>query len=85
MTQDIVSQVNPHVNMMLGSDSGERFSLFRRAFRAISSDVIQRLRFLAKLNLLPAMFGSVSISTTGDMMMAQRYTGDVSTPPRPYP
>ena len=28
------------------------------------------------------MFGSVSISTTGDMMMAQRYTGDVSTPPR---
>ena len=23
MTQDIVSQVNPHVNMMLGSDSGE--------------------------------------------------------------
>ena len=23
VTQDIVSQVNPHVNMMLGSDSGE--------------------------------------------------------------
>ena len=29
VTQDIVSQVNPHVAMMIGSDSGERFSLFR--------------------------------------------------------
>ena len=82
VTQDIVSQVNPHVAMMIGSDSGERFSLFRASFRAISSDVLQRLRFLAKLNLLPAMFGSVSISTTGDMMMAQRYTGDVTILPR---
>ena len=44
--------------------------------------MLQRLRFLAKLNLLPAMFGSVSISTTGDMMMAQRYTGDVTILPR---
>ena len=82
VTQDIVSQVNPHVAMMICSDSGERFSLFRASFRAISSDVLQRLRFLAKLNLLPAMFGSVSISTTGDMMMAQRYTGDVTILPR---
>ena len=30
-------------------------------FPTLTSDVIQRLRFLAKLNLLPAMFGSVSI------------------------
>ena len=40
--------------MMIGSDSGERFSLFRASFRAISSDVLQRLRFLAKLNLCAA-------------------------------
>ena len=82
MTQDIVSQVNPHVAMLIEAGSGERYRLFRTSFRALSSDVLARLRFLAKLRLLPAMFGGDAISTTVSGAMAQRYTGDVTILPR---
>ena len=44
VTQDVVSQVNPHVALLIEAGSGERWSLFRSSFRALASDVLQAAR-----------------------------------------
>ena len=62
---------------MLHSRKGERYSLIHRVQQHILADVLHRLRSLAKLRLLPAMYGP-DISAA----MQQKYTGDVTIVPR---
>ena len=80
VTQDIVSQVNPHVVAWLDqhAEVAAQFNVFRRLESYFSSDVLHRLQGLAKLRLLPAMFGSDLKS----MAFRQRYRGDVTVLPR---
>lgn len=77
VTQNVVSQVNPHVSATAHGRTKQAYSAFRRGQRALSSEVLYRLRILAQLRLLPAMYGR-DISAA----MTQRYTGDVTILPR---
>jgi predicted acylesterase/phospholipase RssA len=77
VTQNVVSQVNPHVVAMIHSRKGARYSMLHNLQQYISADVLHRLRSLAKLRLLPAMYGPDLTAA-----MQQRYTGDVTVVPR---
>lgn len=75
VTQDIVSQVNPHISFTF-SGQAAKFGWFRRLESALSADVLHRLRTLAKLRMLPAIYGA-------DIKQAvkQKYSGDVTILP----
>lgn len=55
VTQDIVSQVNPHIVATFTSHTAKVHSIFRRLESALLEDVLHRLRTLAKLQMLPAI------------------------------
>jgi len=79
VTQTIVSQVNPHVVLTMKRHKGRATnSAFRRIESALSADVIYRLQMLAKLRLLPAMYGQ----DLKAIALKQKYTGDVTILPR---
>ncbi len=70
VAQDIVSQVNPHVvAMLLKEDSKD--GGFRRLQSGLFSGVLHRLRSLAKLRLLPSMYGS-DLSQAAAVTLMQR-------------
>ena len=77
VTQNIVSQVNPHIVATMNSNRSNAYSWFRRGQAVLSAEVLHRLRIIAKLRLLPAMFGRDITAA-----MTQRYTGDVTIVPR---
>ena len=80
VTQDIVSQVNPHVVAMLHSrqpGASAAYSPLHRVQQHFLGDVLHRLKYLARLRLLPAMYGQDITAA-----MEQRYTGDVTIVPR---
>ncbi|KAL1515922.1 hypothetical protein AB1Y20_002536 [Prymnesium parvum] len=76
VTQDIVSQVNPHIVATFNSHTAKVHGSFRRLESALTEDVLHRLRTLAKLRMLPAIYGA-------DIKQAvkQKYTGDVTILP----
>mmetsp|Transcript_1895 Transcript_1895/g.5176 ORF Transcript_1895/g.5176 Transcript_1895/m.5176 type:complete len:643 (+) Transcript_1895:1098-3026(+) len=78
VTQTVVSQVNPHVVLTMSKHRGSGFSLFHRLESALSADVLHRLQILAKLRLLPAMYGHDIKS----IALKQKYTGDVTILPK---
>lgn len=55
VTQDIVSQVNPHIVPTFNTHSAKVHISFRRLESALTGDVLHRLRMLAKLHMLPAI------------------------------
>ena len=71
-----LSQVNPHIVATFNGHTAKVHSSFRRLESALSGDVLHRLRTLARLRMLPAIYGA-------DIKRAvkQRYTGDVTILP----
>ncbi len=80
VTQTVVSQVNPHIAIALSRKNpnhGAPFNALRRLEAALSYDIMSRLQILAKLRLLPAMYGP----DLKGLFLRQKYTGDVTILP----
>ena len=85
VTQDIVSQVNPHVVPLLSKlgDSKHHgaFNWLRHAELALLPTMLEGMRALSSMQLLPAMFGSSNASKSTTLELNQKYSGAQQSPP----
>ena len=81
-----VSQVNPHVVpllTMLGADKHHgTYSWLRVAKLSLLRVMLDRLRRLSSMQLLPAMYGPETMSSAAPLELNQKYSGDVTILPR---
>ena len=82
-----ISQVNPHVVALSAGNLGAHkhhgaFNWLRHAELSLLPAMLEGMRALSSMQLLPALYGAASSKSTTPIEFNQKYSGDVTILPR---